>query len=265
MYSEQLERKKKQYLKNRKFLKQNPEFVSSYEERFIVRYTYDSTSIEGNSLTLEETGNLLLRNTTPANKNLREIYEQINHKKAFEYAVHQIRNGSDLNEKIILGIHKILMERILPGGTYRERQVYIQGSAHECPDPLRLPGLMKEFYEDLSEKKNICNMPESGVNAIELACWTHLRFVSLHPFMDGNGRTSRMIMNYQLMKHGYAPISIPVEMRNDYISALENFHTTGNDADFKEIVAGLEEKELDFLIGEERKFQSYPDWEAELE
>lgn len=258
-----LEKKVSEFQKYKSILKKDTEFVKHYEEHFIVKYTYDSTAIEGNSLTIDETQELLMNNRTPAGKDLREVYEQINHKNAFEYLAIQLANGKELNEDIILATHKLIVQNIFQGGVYRDGQVYIRGSKHECPPPERVPELMHDFYEKLAEKNRICGLPESNVDVIELACWTHLEFVSIHPFRDGNGRTSRLLMNYQLMKNGYAPISIPVEKRKEYIDALEEFHTTGNAESFKEMICQLEEKELDYLIEHQRELGRCMDMELE--
>lgn len=252
-----LERKKEMFQRNKIFIKESPEFLKSYEERFLVQYTYDSTSIEGNSLTLEETRNLLVNNRTPANKDLREIYEQINHRNAFRFITGKIKNGFELNEEIVLKTHELLVENIFQGGAYRNSLVYIQGSTHECPLPEELPNLMKQFYGKLEQKNNVCGMPESEVSVIDLACWTHCEFVSIHPFRDGNGRTSRLLMNYQLIKHGYVPVSIPVERKAEYYQTLEHYHKTGDIGKFKEFICELEEKELDFLIQKEQMLSRF--------
>lgn len=249
---ERLEKKKAIYQKNKNILKEDPEFIRNYEDRFLVKYTFDSTSIEGNSLTLDETRDLLMNHRTPAQKDVREIYEQINHRNAFRFMTGRVKGGYELNEEIVLRTHELLVQNIFQGGNYRNNMVYIQGSMHECPKPEELPLLMKRFYEELENKNSVCGMPESGINPIELACWTHCDFVSLHPFRDGNGRTSRLMMNYQLLKHGYVPVSIPVERKTEYYQALEHFHRTGDSGMFKELICGLEEKELDFFIQREQ-------------
>lgn len=252
-----LENKLQIYQNNKKNIECNPDFVRNYEEHFLVQYTYDSTSIEGNSLTLDETRNLLLNNRTPSDKDLREIYEQINHRNAFKYITERIRRGYELDEEIVLKTHELLMQNIFQGGHYRNNLVYISGSIHECPRPEELPILMQQFYETLKQKNSVCGMPESDINPLELACWTHCKFVSLHPFRDGNGRTGRLMMNYQLMKYGYVPVSIPVERKSEYYRSLEHFHKSGDLTEFKELIYNLEEKELDYLIEKEQLLSQY--------
>lgn len=245
-----LEQKKQLYLKKRETVKDNFFSLQSYENDFLVRFTYDSTAIEGNTLTMEETRNLILHERTPDGKTLREIYEQINNKKAFSYITQELKKGSDLKEEIICHIHKQLVENIFPGGVYRQNNVYIQGAKHECPGYQQLPELLKNFYEELKSKNDFCTMPESKATSFEVACWTHAEFVGIHPFRDGNGRTSRMIMNYQLMKHDYLPVNIPFDRRMDYYKVLDEYHCTGNMIPFISFVYELEMKEMDLFLGE---------------
>lgn len=247
---EQLEQKKQRYLKKKETVKDRFYDLQSYENNFLVRFTYDSTAIEGNTLTMEETRNLLLYEKTPNGKTLREIYEQINNKKAFSYITREIKKGRDLNEEIICYIHKQLVENIFSGGIYRQNNVYIQGAKHECPDYQQLPELLTKFYAELRDKNDFCTMPESKVTPFETACWIHAEFVGIHPFQDGNGRVSRMIMNYQLMKHDFLPVNIPFDKRIVYYGVLDEYHCTGNILPFLCFIFDLEMKELDLFLEE---------------
>lgn len=247
---ELLEQKKQEYLEKKKTVKDRFYALQSFENDFLVRFTYDSTAIEGNTLTIEETRNLLLYEKTPDGKTLREIYEQINNKKAFSYIAHEIKKGRDLDEEIICHIHKQLVENIFLGGTYRQNNVYIQGAKHECPDYRQLPELLKKFYVEMKNKNDFCTMPESKITPFETACWIHAEFVGIHPFQDGNGRTSRMIMNYQLMRYDYLPVNIPFDRRMDYYKVLDEYHCTGNINSFISLIFELEMKELDLFLKE---------------
>lgn len=113
-------------------------------------------------------------------------------------------------------------EGLSVGGIYRNVEVYISGASHTPPAPNEMYHQVKNFYADLPEK--------DAANAIELAAWTHAEFVRIHPFADGNGRTSRLIMNYQLMAHGFLPVSIAKEARLDYFNALEAYAVELDDA-----------------------------------
>lgn len=223
-------------------------FVREYEEKFLIRYTYESTVMEGNTLTYQETEDLLLRNITPGGKDLREIYEQINHKRAFAYINEQVQLHNALNEERILEIHRIITENIFRGGVYRRVQVRIAGAKHECPYPDVLPVKLQNFYDELDRYRAVCGLPESEMDAFKLACWAHAEFVAIHPFLDGNGRTSRMILNYILIEHGYVPVSIPLDRKKEYGSALDHYACTGELEPFMRIIEELEREELEYLI-----------------
>ena len=214
--------------------------LDNYETSFEIDYTHNSTAIEGNTLTLMETKLLLEDKLSIGGKHLREIYEVVNHKKAFAYISECIDKSVPLDEKAIKDIHALLLENIMVGGIYRSVDVYISGARHTPPSPNEMYKQVKDFYVALDAK--------SATESIELAAWTHAEFVKIHPFVDGNGRTSRLIMNYQLMSHGYLPVSIPKEERLVYFDCLEAYAVDGNIEPFKELVAKLENERLDFYI-----------------
>lgn len=216
--------------------------AASYEQAFEIEYTHNSTAIEGNTLTLMETKLVLEDRISVGGKNLREIYEQVNHQKAFRYVKACIANQVVLDEKTVKDIHAMLMENILVGGVYRNVDVYISGAQHTPPSPNEMYRQVKDFYADLLWKGE-------HLNSIELSAWTHAEFVKIHPFPDGNGRTSRLIMNYQLMAQGFPPISIAKENRLDYFNTLESYAVEGNLAPFADMIAVLEEQQLDRYIG----------------
>lgn len=230
---------KKQFLKQNKHLLSN-DILNNYELAFQIEYAHNSTAIEGNTLTLMETKLLLEDKLSVGGKNLREIYEVINHKKAFDYVGSCIAQGKVLDENIIKDIHAILMENIMIGGVYRNVDVYISGAKHIPPSPNEMYVGVKNFYAELNAK--------SDLDTIELAAYTHAEFVKIHPFTDGNGRTSRLIMNYQLMANGYLPISISKESRLLYFEKLETYALTGDVNPFSEFIANLESERLDFYI-----------------
>lgn len=212
--------------------------LTSYEQAFEIEYTHNSTAIEGNTLTLLETKLVLEDGISVGGKNLREIYELINHKKAYGCVKDCIVRGLPLTENIIKDIHALLMANILVGGIYRSVDVYISGAQHTPPSPNEMYRQVKNFYADLAEKSQ-------KLNPIELAAWTHAEFVKIHPFPDGNGRTSRLIMNYQLMANGLPAISIAKENRLDYFKTLEAYAVDGNVAPFANMIAALADQQLD--------------------
>lgn len=210
--------------------------LKSFEKSFEIEYTHNSTAIEGNTLTLIETKIVLEDHLSVGGKNLREIYEVINHHNAFSYIKKCIREQKPLSESITKDILAILMENIFAGGIYRNCEVRISGAKHKPPVPNDMYYLIKEFFNNLPQH------PE--LNPIELAAYTHAEFVKIHPFEDGNGRTSRLMMNYQLMIHGFLPISIMKENRLVYFEALEEYAVNGNLAPFTEMIAELEAQQL---------------------
>ena len=240
MNCSELFKKRDQYQNNRALI---PELtLQSYEQAFEIDYTHNSTAIEGNTLTLMETKVLLEDGISIGGKHLRELYEAVNHQKAYHYVKQCIRQELALNENIVKDIHAILMENIFTGGIYRNVDVYISGARHTPPSPSEMYRQIKNFYMDLSWKKK-------ELNTIEYAAWTHAEFVKIHPFPDGNGRTSRLLMNYQLMADGFPPISIAKENRLAYFDALEAYAVEHNLAPFAEMIAVLAEQQLDRYLG----------------
>ena len=209
----------------------------NFNKAFEIEYAHNSTAIEGNTLTLIETKVLLEDKISVGKKSLREIYEVVNHNKAFSYVKDCIAEDKPLDESIVKDIHSILMENILLGGIYRNVEVRITGAKHKPPVPSEMYYQIKDFFSNLNFK--------SDLNPIELAAWTHAEFVKIHPFVDGNGRTSRLIMNYQLMKNGFLPISVNKEDKLDYFNFLEEYAVNGNLEPFADFIAVLEEKQLD--------------------
>lgn len=151
--------------------------LRSFEQDFLIEYTHNSTAIEGNTLTLLQTKVVLEDGISVGGKTLREIYEVVNHGKAFAYVQKCISEGRPLTENIVKDVHALLMENILDGGIYRSVEVRISGAKHKPPAPSEMYYQVKEFYRALAA--------EHGMNPIELAARTHAEFVKIHPFVDG--------------------------------------------------------------------------------
>lgn len=216
-----------------------PELTAeTFERSFEISYTHNSTAIEGNTLTLIETKLVLEDGIAVGGKELREIYEQVNHQRAYRYVKQCVEARKPLTEKIVKDIHQMLMENIMPGGIYRNVNVYISGAQHTPPEPQEMYRQVKDFYLDLEWKAD-------DLNPFELAAWTHAEFVRIHPFRDGNGRTSRLLMNYQLMANGFPAIDIAKESRLEYFNALESYAVKNDLTLFTEMIAGLVEQRLD--------------------
>ena len=217
-----------------------PEVLSSFDNSFNIEYAHNSTAIEGNTLTLIQTKAIIEDGLSVGGKELREIYEVANHAKAFAYVQKCVAEDKPLDESIVKDIHALLMENILLGGVYRNVEVRITGAGHKPPVPSEMYRQVKNFFADLPYRNDL--------NAIELAAWTHAEFVRIHPYTDGNGRTSRMIMNYQLLLNGFLPVSIAKETRLEYFEALETYAVNGDLAPFAEMIAGLEQQRLEEYI-----------------
>lgn len=216
------------------------EVLSGFDSNFNVEYAHNSTAIEGNTLTLIQTKAIIEDGLSVGGKMLREIYEVANHAKAFAYVQKCVAEGKTLDESAVKDIHALLMENILLGGVYRNVEVRITGAAHKPPVPGEMYRQVKKFFADLPYKNDL--------NVMELAAWTHAEFVRIHPFTDGNGRTSRMIMNYQLMANGFLPVSIAKENRLEYFDVLETYTVNGDIAPFAEMIAELEKHRLEEYV-----------------
>lgn len=231
----ELLKKKQFYNKNKGKLRKY--IIDKIEKAFDIDFTYNSTTIEGNTLTLIETKAVLEDKISIGGKELREIYEVVNHNKAFDYVKKSIQKLEELDEEKVKDIHEILTENIMQGGIYRNTDVAITGATHTPPTPNEMYNQLKFFYEDLQTNK-------IKMDPIELSAWTHAEFVRIHPFLDGNGRTSRLIMNYQLMKNEFLPISIKVKDKLEYYNTLDEYSTKRNLTPFLNLVLKLEEERL---------------------
>lgn len=181
----------------------------------------------------------------------------MNHDKAYRYVHECIHNNIALDEKTVKDIHAILTENIMIGGVYRNEQVYISGAAHRPPPGTDMFIQIKNFFADLLYK-------EKQMNPIELAAWTHAELVRIHPFINENGRTSRLLMNYQLLGHEFLPINIKKEEKLKYYEALENYAVEKDLKPFADMIYELEAEQLDKYNNayqQVRKSAPIKDWE----
>jgi len=234
----ELNAKYEYYRKNKHLI--SADVLNKYERAFLIEYTHNSTAIEGNTLTLIETKLLLEDEISVGGKDLREIYEVINHKKASDYVKKCVGENKPLDENTVKDIHELLTENIFPGGIYRNINVRITGAAFQPPPPDEMYVQIKNFYADMLYKKDM--------HPVEFAAWTHAEFVKIHPFKDGNGRTARMIMNYQLLLNGWLPVSVNKDDRLNYYNALESYAVLEDINPFVKLIAELENKELVQMI-----------------
>ena len=194
---------------------------------------YTSNAIEGNTLTRRETELAIDEQITSGSKPVKDYMEAINHAKAFEFILEAGKNKTKIDEDFVLQIHKIILSGIdsTNAGFYRSVRVRISGSQTVLPNPLKVPDLMKDFGSWLVQKTD-----DILIKALE----AHYRLVTIHPFIDGNGRTARLLMNAILLENGYGPIIIRSIDRRRYLTALETYQTKGeNEAYYKFMLTAL--------------------------
>ena len=184
---------------------------------------YTSNNIEGNTLTRKETRLVIEEDITSSSKPFVHYQEAVNHAKAFDYIIDLLKSDIELNENIVLAIHKRLLSGIddYNAGFYRNCPVRISGSRVILPNPMKVPDLMKAFFEKFKQ-----------YNLLENIIKLHLEFVSIHPFSDGNGRCARLLMNLLLMQNGFCPIIIRPRDRKRYINSIEKAQLTGDIDDY---------------------------------
>ncbi len=209
------------------------ETLRSLEETINLEWIYNSNGIEGNTLTLRET-QVVLEGITVGGKSIKEHLEAINHEKAILYLNDLVKEDNPITEWNIKSIHQLVLKDIDDenAGRYRRENVTIKGATHTPPDYLKVPELMGKLvlnYENWNDFHPI-------IQAVLL----HGELVKIHPFVDGNGRTSRLLMNLDLMNHGYNPVIIKKEDRLEYYEALDKAHTTGEYTDFVKLITKLE-------------------------
>lgn len=211
---------------------------------FDVELTYNSNAIEGNTLTISETKVVLEDGITVGKgKSLREHLEVINHKEAIDYIRDIVSNNIDISEIVIKDLHHIILKSINneEAGIYRTSNVLISGSQHRPPEHFLVKDKMQELIEWYDANKNI-------MHPIELASQFHFRFVHIHPFIDGNGRSARLLMNLILLRSGYPMAIIRMKNRLEYMESLEKASTTGNLIDFFNIVIKEVDKSLETYL-----------------
>ncbi|WP_264551244.1 Fic family protein [Flavobacterium sp. N2038] len=210
-----------------------------------LEYTFESNRIEGNTMTLRETDMVVNEGLTISGKSMREHLEAINHQEAISFIKDLISKNNSLNERDLLSIHNLILRGIIPedAGRYRKVQVMIQGSSHMPPQPLLVPQEMEEYFTWYEINKN-------KLHPVILAAEMHERLVTIHPFIDGNGRTSRLIMNLILMQKGYliANIKGDYENRMRYYQSLEVAQTKKDKEDFLLFIAQTQKESLERYI-----------------
>ena len=212
-------------------------------DEFIIENTYNSNAIEGNSLTLRETALILQEGITIAEKPIKDHLEAVGHRDAFEYVLALADSQTALTERVIKDIHAlVLMTDASNRGVYRTLPVQILGSANPLPEPYLVPEQMETLLADWETQRN-------SKHIIESVAEFHLRFEGIHPFLDGNGRTGRLILNLELIKAGLLPVNIKFADRLKYYDCFDLYFGEERTAEpFIELIAGYEIEELEKRI-----------------
>ena len=231
-------------MKNNKYkeVKLNPLLIKQLQKDLNIKWTYNSTGIEGNSFTLNQTIVLLADGITIGGKKLVDHLEIIGHSKAIEYLEDIINNEIELTEREIKNLHSLVTKDIegVNSGAYRNVDVYISGSKHMPPSNVIV-------FEKMQQLMLWYNNEGKNYHPIEKAAILHGKFVTIHPFIDGNGRTARLLLNFELMKNDYPPIIIEIEDREKYFDALEAGNLSNNWDLFTEFIKEKCEERIDYM------------------
>ena len=214
------------------------EALKKIEGAFAIEYTYESNRIEGNTLTLQETELVVNEGVTIAGKSMREHLEAINHAEAIDYIKDFARSSTEISERTIKEIHALILHGIdrENAGRYRTVPVMISGSTHTPPQPYLIAPQMEAVMSRFAE------MEAQAVHPVLVAAYLHDELVRIHPFIDGNGRTSRLLMNLYLLRNGYTLVNLKGsdEAKIGYYKALEQSHVEQHPDAFQRLVIGAE-------------------------
>ena len=213
--------------------------VERLNEEFTVEFTYNSNAIGGNALTLREM-DMVLRGLTIDQKPLKDHLEAIGHREAFEYVQTLVADDTPLTEQVVKDIHYlVLSDKKDDRGVYRKVPVRIMGAANEPAQPFMIRPLMEQWLADYAQSQE---------HIVTKMARFHISFESIHPFIDGNGRTGRLLVNLELMKAGYPPIDIKVSDRLAYYQAFDDFHAKGSLSAMEDLFARYLNERLDMYL-----------------
>ena len=210
--------------------------VARLNEEFMIEYTYNSNAIEGNTLTLRET-DLVLKGITIDQKPLKDHLEVLGHKEAFDLVMEIVKEKTPISETIIKQIHfLVLADKKQDRGIYRRIPVRIMGAKHIPVQPYMIEPMMQDLVRDyLIDKEHI----------VTRMAKFHIEFEAIHPFIDGNGRCGRLLINLELMKLGYPPIDIKFTDRVKYYDAFDDYHVNGSFTAMEELIGKYINERLD--------------------
>jgi len=220
-----------------------PQSLEMLRDYFKIGLTYSSNALEGNTLTESETKVVIEDGITIGGKPLKDHYEAIGHAEAFDF-LYDIVNTEGITEENIKKMHRLFYYRIdeKNAGEYRKIKVFISGTKYVPPAPEKIPVLMQAFAKNIPELKK-------KYHPVEFSAILHKELVEIHPFIDGNGRTARLLMNLALLQSGYVITIIPPIRRSDYISSIVKTQVEPkNDMPFKKLIAEMVvESQKDYL------------------
>lgn len=210
------------------------------KDYFRIGLTYSSNALEGNSLTESETKVILEDGLTVGGKPLRDVLEAVGHSNAYDFMI-EMAESKQIVESDIKKIHALFYQVLdtKNAGIYRKQRVFISGSHYELPEPAQIGQLMKQMINSLPKRRD-------ELHPVEFAAKLHKEFVYIHPFVDGNGRVFRLLMNLSLLQEGYPIVIIPPIMRSQYITALEKAHVD-EQVFFEFIAECVVESQKDYL------------------
>lgn len=239
----------------------DPSLVKNLEEWFRIELTYTSNALEGNTLTRQETALVVEKGITVGGKSIIEHLEATNHAQAFDWIYNLAKDRARrISEKDILTIHELILQGIdkINAGRYRSVAVRISGSQVILANYMKVPALMKEFSNWLEINNEL--------DPIDFSSEAHYRLATIHPFVDGNGRTARLLMNLILIKNGYPPALIRKRDRLRYINSLEKAQLGGSKDDYQQIIYEAINRSFDIYLkalkgedeeSEENEFDKY--------
>lgn len=206
------------------------EELQKIESAFEVEQAYAAIGFEGKNHITRAEVERLIKARQLLDRSEREQKEVLNHVKAYEFVKKAVEEKQPLTEDFVKDLHQIILEDIMVGGLYRQVNIQLMGSTHQPPDHVKVYDRMKKFFMNLEEFEG---------DAIERACYVHLSISKIHPFVDGNGRLARLLMNFVLMQNDYLPISISHDQIQAYFHALDTFKEQKDMTPMMELVNGL--------------------------